>query len=1039
MKQPILTISILVSGKYNNVKKCLDSIQPILNQVPSELILTDTGCDTEVRNLIERYSDNIIDFNWIQDFSAARNAGLMRAKGQWFMYLDDDEWFDDTTDIIRFLLSDELKYYDVALYYQRNYSDEKMTQYMDYAVDRIIRHTGNLHFENKIHEEYTGITVRKSKQLNAFVHHMGYVFKNDEEKKKKYKRNGELLEQECLEKPDNMRLWHQYAVNFWCIEDWDRSVQICKKVIKKENNSPYWDMLHTDLLYSLSMQNNWDESIDTCKEFLNKTLYPYENFGVRQFLVQAYFNKQQFHNVCEIAQKVINTYRYYKRQPNEFEEGRLGGNIYFGEENIGRMLMHIMVSAIHERESSVAKLLCNEEIRAELEALSVNDDLSRLLVGYVLQYGTGKIYEVFLDNYSFLKELLRNSGYYTYLEQCVDSAVESDKRKLDEIVLDSLTFAPDFFEPETRSDFYIESLMKNAWAAQLEILQYIGEICNRHGIKYFVDWGSMLGAVREKGYIPWDDDIDIGMLRDDYRRFSEIIEQYDNIKLCNEYNTPDWGEHAARITTQTDITISRNDIKAHRGFPFPVGVDLFVIDYVPDDDALREEQRYTINQIAAANKARKWLTEHEFSDEEYANVFMQYSLLINWIEDNCNMKFSQRYPTSQEFMILIDEVVGMYGPSDGKMVTQGDCFVSRDNYYISADAYSDVLMFPFENIMVPVPVGYDEILRVKYGDNYMIPVNNGGGHGYPYYNVFVRKLFNLDEEADLNEAREYVKKMASDYYREFISQSNLPTVSIDESYYKDTDGGDEIRRIQAAELEILAEIQRICKKNNLKYYAYGDTLKGVVENKGFLNGSDDLNIAMSREDYKKFLKLTQTELSSWFDYRDVYSNGEHVDMRSYVMSDGYMVSEDDYLERFHGCPHVVAVCVTAIDDISDNKEQENVRKAYIRGLLETAQCMPTEPPYAQEVLDVVEEWRKISDAVINTSVNLKREFVRCADVVAMACKDEQSEYVRITSELQEGIDRIYRREWFEGAIELPFEGITISVPKGYRWMIKEML
>ena len=60
MKQPILTISILVSGKYNNVKKCLDSIQPILNQVPSELILTDTGCDTEVRNLIERYSDNIM-------------------------------------------------------------------------------------------------------------------------------------------------------------------------------------------------------------------------------------------------------------------------------------------------------------------------------------------------------------------------------------------------------------------------------------------------------------------------------------------------------------------------------------------------------------------------------------------------------------------------------------------------------------------------------------------------------------------------------------------------------------------------------------------------------------------------------------------------------------------------------------------------------------------------------------------------------------------------------------------------------------------
>ena len=90
----LLTISVLISNRPDTVRKCLDSIRPLLARVSSELILVDTGCGEQVRGIIEEYTDNIVDFKWCRDFAKARNAGLERAGGEWFLYLDDDEWFE---------------------------------------------------------------------------------------------------------------------------------------------------------------------------------------------------------------------------------------------------------------------------------------------------------------------------------------------------------------------------------------------------------------------------------------------------------------------------------------------------------------------------------------------------------------------------------------------------------------------------------------------------------------------------------------------------------------------------------------------------------------------------------------------------------------------------------------------------------------------------------------------------------------------------------------------------------------------------------
>lgn len=69
------------------------------------------------------------------------------------------------------------------------------------------------------------------------------------------------------------------------------------------------------------------------------------------------------------------------------------------------------------------------------------------------------------------------------------------------------------------NDFEISPMMKNVWSAQLEVLKEVRRVCEQLHICFYADWGTLLGAVRHHGFIPWDDDMDIGMLRRDYMCF----------------------------------------------------------------------------------------------------------------------------------------------------------------------------------------------------------------------------------------------------------------------------------------------------------------------------------------------------------------------------------------------------------------------------------------------------------------------------------------------------------------------------------------
>lgn len=214
----VLSIALLASNRRDTLKMCLDSLTPIREAVPSELILVDTGCDEDLHEMLVEYGDIVTSFTWCNDFSAARNETLRHARGEWFLYLDDDEWFVETGELIAFFTSGEYKEYGYASYIQRNFLDMEATQYTDSWVSRMVRLCPDTHFESKIHE-YMVPQEGNVKGLRSMVHHFGYVYETKEALWAHYERNRVLLEEMIAEEPDNLRWRFQLLQEYRSVKE----------------------------------------------------------------------------------------------------------------------------------------------------------------------------------------------------------------------------------------------------------------------------------------------------------------------------------------------------------------------------------------------------------------------------------------------------------------------------------------------------------------------------------------------------------------------------------------------------------------------------------------------------------------------------------------------------------------------------------------------------------------------------------------------------------------------------------------------------
>ena len=151
-KQPMLSITFMTPGKKKTLEMCLESIKWMQQDFPCELVIVDTGCDAEHRALIEGYADKIVDFTWINDFAAARNAGIAACSGEWFMIMDDDEVIKDYKPLKEFFESGDYKNHQWIMTMEHDFTDWEESNYEQYYWTRATRNEPGYRYEGKIHE-----------------------------------------------------------------------------------------------------------------------------------------------------------------------------------------------------------------------------------------------------------------------------------------------------------------------------------------------------------------------------------------------------------------------------------------------------------------------------------------------------------------------------------------------------------------------------------------------------------------------------------------------------------------------------------------------------------------------------------------------------------------------------------------------------------------------------------------------------------------------------------------------------------------------
>ncbi|WP_411676582.1 glycosyltransferase [Caproicibacter sp.] len=227
---------MIVKNEEKTLDRCLSSLKPLMEAVESELIITDTGSTDSTVEIAKKYTDHIIHFEWCDDFSAARNTGLKEARGEWFMFLDGDEWFENTDELIEFFTSGECDKYGSVSYIIRNYFNLSGNSYRDFNAMRVLRDYPGVCFSGIVHE--TIPFMQPIKFVQDYAHHYGYAFQNIKEKMKKSKRNMDLLLKTVNDNPDDYRAYRELANEYFGTGEMDLVEECCKFGLEAEKKNP---------------------------------------------------------------------------------------------------------------------------------------------------------------------------------------------------------------------------------------------------------------------------------------------------------------------------------------------------------------------------------------------------------------------------------------------------------------------------------------------------------------------------------------------------------------------------------------------------------------------------------------------------------------------------------------------------------------------------------------------------------------------------------------------------------------------------------
>lgn len=258
-----------------------------------------------------------------------------------------------------------------------------------------------------------------------------------------------------------------------------------------------------------------------------------------------------------------------------------------------------------------------------------------------------------------------------------------------------------FFLPEEKSGFYVSEERKALWAVLLDLLLEFQRICEVHGLTYFAICGTILGAIRHHGFIPWDDDIDIAMPRSDYEKLKKI-----RFELKYPYSLV-WpiveSENGySFLKLRNSETTGMSKALSHLNINHGIYLDIFPLDEVNQETYMEEQLKMKDLLIWNSNNMKILKSENEDKDSIRDDIITTF----NKIEDKAQQDNGKGYE---------------------KLALRTISFYTPDRLIWDKNDFSTTCVVPFEKINIRIPVGWKNILEINYGKwEEMPPIEDRG-------------------------------------------------------------------------------------------------------------------------------------------------------------------------------------------------------------------------------------------------------------------------------------------------------------------------
>ena len=277
-----------------------------------------------------------------------------------------------------------------------------------------------------------------------------------------------------------------------------------------------------------------------------------------------------------------------------------------------------------------------------------------------------------------------------------------------------------FYEPEERA-LLVSAETKRLWAVELDLLAELQRVCRKHDIQFFAISGTLIGAARHHGFIPWDDDIDVVMMRSEYKRLEQVAPEEFKEPYFFQTNQTDPGSlrgHAQLRNSTTTAILSEEAFHGRPLYGFNQGVflDIFPLDNLPDDAKERQRLMVQLKKLKLRMKCyRAW--------KMFAKHWRLFPKNFHWLKTMCHWMWLKvreailRRDLLSDACNQFEQLAQSYNDTDAKECSPiAFSQALRRHEVFRVSDFDRQVELDFETMKIPCPQNYDEVLTRAFGD-----------------------------------------------------------------------------------------------------------------------------------------------------------------------------------------------------------------------------------------------------------------------------------------------------------------------------------